>query len=91
MRTRPCPAPDRPQPPLTHAAVPASATDHSVASVTDAIVAHRLQPGARLADIYQVSRTLVRQALNRLSRDRARPRAQAAASAFDPARASAWD
>ncbi len=59
-------------PGATHAA---SATDRIVDSVTAAIVERRLMPGTKLAeqklaDIYGVSRTLVRQALNRLSRDR---------------------
>ena len=51
------------------------ATERIVESITAAIVAHRLMPGTKLseqklADIFQVSRTLVRQALNQLSRDR---------------------
>lgn len=55
--------------------VPAGATERIVASVTTAIVERRLMPGTklseqRLADIFAVSRTLVRQALNQLSRDR---------------------
>jgi DNA-binding GntR family transcriptional regulator len=46
-----------------------------VESITTAIVERRLMPGTKLAeqkiaDIFQVSRTLVRQALNQLSRDR---------------------
>ncbi len=49
-------------------------TQRIVASITAAIVERRLQPGTKLveqqiADIFQVSRTLVRQALNQLSRD----------------------
>ena len=56
-------------------APPASATQRIVRSITDAIVARRLMPGTKLAeqsiaDIFKVSRTLVRQALNQLSRDR---------------------
>lgn len=44
-------------------------------AITDAIVGRRLMPGTKLseqkiADIFKVSRTLVRQALNQLSRDR---------------------
>lgn len=44
-------------------------------SITTAIVERRLKPGTKLAeqklaDIFDVSRTLVRQALNQLSRDR---------------------
>ena len=54
---------------------PASATQRIVESITKAIVARRLMPGTKLseqsiADIFKVSRTLVRQALNQLSRDR---------------------
>ena len=50
-------------------------TQRIVASITAAIVARRLMPGTKLseqkiADIFKVSRTLVRQALNQLSRDR---------------------
>lgn len=71
-----------PRPPVAHAlAAPAAASDRGgatqriVESITRAIVEHRLMPGTRLgeqrlADIFQVSRTLVRQALNQLSRDR---------------------
>src|SRR5690349_7106037 len=51
-----------------------NATDRIVESITTAIVERRLMPGTKLAeqqiaDIFDVSRTLVRQALNRLSRD----------------------
>ncbi|MBQ0932054.1 GntR family transcriptional regulator [Ideonella sp. 4Y16] len=50
-------------------------TARIVESITTAIVERRLMPGTKLAeqklaDIFQVSRTLVRQALNQLSRDR---------------------
>ena len=50
-------------------------TQRIVESITTAIVERRLMPGTKLAeqkiaDIFQVSRTLVRQALNQLSRDR---------------------
>lgn len=50
------------------------ATQRIVDSITAAVVERRLMPGTRLveqqiADIFSVSRTLVRQALNRLSRD----------------------
>jgi DNA-binding GntR family transcriptional regulator len=53
----------------------AGATERIVESITDAIVERRLSPGTKLgeqkiADIFQVSRTIVRQALNQLSRDR---------------------
>jgi len=52
-----------------------SATDQIVESVTTAIVERRLMPGTKLveqqiADVFSVSRTVVRQALNQLSRDR---------------------
>ena len=50
-------------------------TARIVESITTAIVERRLMPGTKLAeqkiaDIFKVSRTLVRQALNQLSRDR---------------------
>ena len=53
----------------------ASVTERIVESVTTAIVERRLMPGTklaeqRLADIFKVSRTIVRQALNQLSRDK---------------------
>lgn len=53
----------------------ASATDQITESITGAIVERRLMPGTRLveqqiADVFSVSRTIVRQALNQLSRDR---------------------
>ncbi len=49
-------------------------TQRIVDSITEAIVERRLMPGTKLAeqgiaDIFNVSRTLVRQALNQLSRD----------------------
>lgn len=52
-----------------------SVTDQIVESVTSAIVERRLMPGTKLgeqqiADLFSVSRTVVRQALNQLSRDR---------------------
>lgn len=52
-----------------------STTQRIVESVTTAIVERRLLPGTKLAeqqiaDIFGVSRTVVRQALNQLSRDR---------------------
>jgi DNA-binding GntR family transcriptional regulator len=57
---------------LPDAAADASTTEHIVAAVTRAIVEHRLLPGAKLVeqklgDRFGVSRTIVRQALNRLS------------------------
>ena len=50
-------------------------TQRIVEAITTAIVERRLMPGTKLAeqpiaDLFQVSRTIVRQALNRLSRDR---------------------
>ena len=53
----------------------ANVTQRIVESVTTAIIERRLMPGTklaeqRLADIFKVSRTLVRQALNQLSRDK---------------------
>lgn len=53
----------------------AGSTERIVQAITGAIVERRLMPGTRLveqkiADIFGVSRTLVRQALNQLSRDR---------------------
>lgn len=55
-------------------ATPANMTQRIVESITSAIVERRLMPGTKLAeqkiaDIFQVSRTIVRQALNQLSRD----------------------
>jgi DNA-binding GntR family transcriptional regulator len=55
--------------------LPTGATQRIVESITTAIVERRLAPGTKLAeqkiaDIFKVSRTLVRQALNQLSRDR---------------------
>jgi DNA-binding GntR family transcriptional regulator len=54
---------------------PKDSTRRIVDAVTAAIVERRLMPGTKLseqklADIFGVSRTLVRQALNQLSRDR---------------------
>lgn len=59
----------------TRRAVPADATERIVESITTAVVERRLMPGTKLAeqkiaDIFKVSRTIVRQALNQLSRDR---------------------
>jgi len=57
------------------ATLKASATDRIVASITGAIVERRLVPGTKLAeqkiaDIFKVSRTIVRQALIQLGGDR---------------------
>jgi DNA-binding GntR family transcriptional regulator len=75
-RSTPAAAPRR----KPRAAAPAAAdgvgpTQRIVDSITTAIVERRLMPGTKLAeqqiaDIFGVSRTLVRQALNQLSRDR---------------------
>ena len=52
-----------------------SSTQRIVASIVEAIVERRLMPGTKLAEsqigeLFDVSRTVVRQALNQLSRDR---------------------
>jgi len=59
----------------TEAPADSSATRRIAESITTAIVERRLMPGTKLAeqkiaDIFQVSRTIVRQALNQLSRDK---------------------
>jgi DNA-binding GntR family transcriptional regulator len=66
----------RVQPPARRAAAeaPMGSTQRIVDAITTAIVERRLMPGTKLAeqsiaDIFKVSRTLVRQALNQLSRD----------------------
>ncbi|WP_029523720.1 GntR family transcriptional regulator, partial [Polaromonas glacialis] len=56
------------------AAVSPGSTQRIVESITAAIVERRLMPGTKLteqkiADIFDVSRTIVRQALNQLSRE----------------------
>ena len=53
----------------------AGTTERIVEAITAAIVERRLMPGTKLveqkiADVFSVSRTIVRQALNQLSRDR---------------------
>jgi len=80
---RPTPAlqsirPTRKQVPRAVAAVSAAPVDTAqriIESITTAIVERRLMPGTKLAeqkiaDIFQVSRTIVRQALHQLSRDK---------------------
>ena len=57
------------------ASSPDTSTQKIVDSIVTAIVERRLMPGTKLAeqkiaDIFDVSRTIVRQALNRLSRDK---------------------
>nr|WP_229483686.1 GntR family transcriptional regulator [Massilia horti] len=57
------------------ASAPQGATQRIVDSITNAIAERRLMPGTKLSeqkigDIFKVSRTVVRQAFNQLSRDR---------------------
>jgi DNA-binding GntR family transcriptional regulator len=57
------------------APAPSTTTARIVEAITAAIVERRLMPGTKLAeqsiaDVFQVSRTVVRQALHQLSRDR---------------------
>ena len=71
----PVPATARRARPAAAARPTAGATQRIVESITNAIVERRLRPGTKLAeqkiaDIFAVSRTLVRQALNQLSRDK---------------------
>ncbi|HRD96714.1 MAG TPA: GntR family transcriptional regulator [Rubrivivax sp.] len=73
----PLPAGNRPRGRRVQAvANPSSGATQRIAdAITNAIVERRLMPGTKLAeqpiaDIFKVSRTLVRQALNQLSRDR---------------------
>lgn len=77
MPTRRSPSPPRAaSAPRNGADAPdGGSTQRIVDSITTAIIERRLMPGTKLveqklADIFQVSRTLVRQALNQLSRDR---------------------
>lgn len=61
--------------PARDAGAEGNTTQRIAESITAAIVERRLMPGTKLAeqqiaDIFKVSRTLVRQALNQLSRDR---------------------
>jgi DNA-binding GntR family transcriptional regulator len=61
--------------PAPSPAVRPGTTQRIVDSITRAIVERRLMPGTKLAeqpiaDLFRVSRTIVRQALNQLSRDR---------------------
>ncbi len=56
-------------------AAASGSTQRIVEAITAAVIGRRLMPGTKLseqkiADIFKVSRTLVRQALNQLSRDR---------------------
>jgi len=79
QKIQPSPSTDSLREPRPGAATNASeampgATQRIVEAITTAIVERRLMPGTKLAeqkiaDIFQVSRTLVRQALNQLSRD----------------------
>ena len=75
MPRKPAPALPLATPLPTAAGTSPDSTDRIVEAVTAAIVERRLMPGTRLveqslADLFDVSRTVVRQALNRLSRDR---------------------
>jgi DNA-binding GntR family transcriptional regulator len=61
--------------PAAAAAAPQDATRRIAEAITTAIVERRLMPGTKLAeqkiaDIFKVSRTIVRQALHQLSRDK---------------------
>ena len=61
--------------PIATEAAPATGTERIVDAITTAIVERRLMPGTKLAeqkiaDIFKVSRTLVRHALIQLARDR---------------------
>ncbi len=74
LEVRPVGPPRRPAGRRAVAAEPAGATQRIVDAITLAVVERRLMPGTKLAeqqiaDIFKVSRTLVRQALNQLSRD----------------------
>jgi DNA-binding GntR family transcriptional regulator len=67
--------PSQPIQPIPDTGGGASATDQIVTALTQAIVAHRLKPGTKLAEQkialqFGVSRTLVRQALFQLSQHR---------------------
>ena len=69
------PAPRRKRAAPRAAAADTGSTERIVESITGAIIEQRLMPGTKLAeqkiaDIFKVSRTIVRQALNRLSRDK---------------------
>ena len=60
---------------VARVAGPVGSTQRIADAITTAIVERRLMPGTKLAeqqiaDLFKVSRTLVRQALNQLSRDR---------------------
>ncbi len=72
----PLPSPRRKAAPvLTPNGAGAGSTERIVEAITTAIIERRLVPGTKLAeqkiaDIFKVSRTIVRQALNRLSRDK---------------------
>lgn len=67
--------PTRKQVPRAAPATPVDTAQRIIESITTAIVERRLMPGTKLAeqkiaDIFQVSRTIVRQALHQLSRDK---------------------
>ncbi len=74
-RTRPSPRPGSAGQALRAVTGQGGSTGRIVDSITTAIVERRLAPGTKLveqqiADVFSVSRTVVRQALNQLSRDR---------------------
>ncbi len=74
-RAAPSPAPGSPSQALRAVASEGGSTGRIVASITTAIIERRLAPGTKLveqqiADVFSFSRTVVRQALNQLSRDR---------------------
>jgi DNA-binding GntR family transcriptional regulator len=69
------PASRRKAAPPRSAATDSGSTERIAESITTAIIERRLMPGTKLAeqkiaDLFKVSRTIVRQALNRLSRDK---------------------
>ncbi len=72
---RPAAKTSKPRASIAGGADGGTSTQRIVESITTAIVERRLMPGTKLAeqkiaDIFKVSRTLVRQALNQLSRDK---------------------
>ena len=69
------PASRRKDAPPRSASSDSGSTERIAESITTAIIERRLMPGTKLAeqkiaDLFKVSRTIVRQALNRLSRDK---------------------
>jgi DNA-binding GntR family transcriptional regulator len=75
IHERPSARPSRRAPAPAAKGPPASSTQRIVESIVEAIIERRLMPGTKLAEaqigeLFAVSRTVVRQALNQLSRDR---------------------